>query len=408
MTPGNGPASRVRAGNDGRFYVEDYTGAPMSSGWAMASDHGTLAAAIERAKDSAAAMRKARRNPRPSTLATRWATTPEKAPHGYVTDRVDAAGFPVFRKGEWSTDGTVMIRHEGQSTGIPGQRDRHGWRASTWTAGRGWVDAGPLAATPAEAAKQSGGTRQNPAPAHYNVVTQSCPPGGSWRADNVYGPYADLETAKRKATTEADEYAAVKGDWTYRSAVYPSDARGESLTSRPAATVYPSKARAAAKDLAYRIAMAKRDHDWDAVAKLERGTGTRQNPARRRRKTGAKRKAFQAQSILLDKDTFTLTRAKDWLKKNGKQYGKITEGDADWHAEQHPAGDYQPTRKGGYGGFHTIQLGKHVQAIVGIPKSGSDAAEAAGYNTKGPGLFGNRKASGPATVAAYNADDVLY
>jgi len=145
----------------------------------------------------------------------------------------------------------------------------------------------------------------------------------------------------------------------------------------------------------------------DLLDKL-RAKGVVKNPARRRKKTGAKRKAFQAQSILLDKDTFTLARAREWLKRNGKKYGKITEGDADWHAEQHPPGDYQPTRKGGYGGFHTIQLGKHVQAVVGIPQRGSDAAEAAGYNTKGPGLFGNRKASGPATVADYNAEDVLY
>jgi hypothetical protein len=149
--------------------------------------------------------------------------------------------------------------------------------------------------------------------------------------------------------------------------------------------------------------------DWRRKADLLDKLGAkRKNPARRRKKTGAKRKAFQAQSILLDKDTFTLARAREWLKKNGKKYGKITEGDADWHAEQHPASDYQPTRKGGYGGFHTIQLGKHVQAVVGIPQRGSDAAEATGYNTKGPGLFGNRKASGPAMVADYNAEDVLY
>lgn len=111
---------------------------------------------------------------------------------------------------------------------------------------------------------------RNLAHSHYNVVTQSRPPGGLWRADNLYGPYADLETARRKAVIEADEYADTKGDWTYRAAVYPSDAKGESLTVRRAATVYPSKVRAAAKDLAYRIAMAKRNLDWDAVAKLER------------------------------------------------------------------------------------------------------------------------------------------
>lgn len=150
--------------------------------------------------------------------------------------------------------------------------------------------------------------------------------------------------------------------------------------------------------------------DWRRKADLLdllRAKGVIKNPAKRR-KTGAKRKSFQAQEILLDKDTFTLSRAREWLKKNGKKYGKITDGDMDWHAEQHPADDYQPLRQGGYGGFHTIQLAKHIQARVGIPKSGSDAAEAAGYNTKGPGLFGNRKASGPATVADYNAEDVLY
>jgi hypothetical protein len=114
------------------------------------------------------------------------------------------------------------------------------------------------------------GRKRNPAPSHYNVVTQACPPGGSWRAENVHGPYADIDTAKRKAMDEADEYADVKSDWKYRSAVYPSDAFGDSLTTRPAATVYPSKARAAARHKRYLIAIAKRDHDWDAVAKLEK------------------------------------------------------------------------------------------------------------------------------------------
>lgn len=122
--------------------------------------------------------------------------------------------------------------------------------------------------------------RRNPA-THYLVVVQDRPPGGNWRPAADYGPYTDIAMAKAKARVEADWKAdAQQGGWAYRVCVYPSDARGEvpSFDTRPAATVYPSKARNAAQETARKISEAKLYNDWDTVAKLERWGKGKGNP----------------------------------------------------------------------------------------------------------------------------------
>lgn len=107
----------------------------------------------------------------------------------------------------------------------------------------------------------------------------------------------------------------------------------------------------------------------------------RRNPTdnpRIRKLRGGKRKPFQAQEILLERGPFTLVRAKKWLAKNGHKYGTITESEHFFHARQFPAADYQK------GTLHNIALAKHVEAVVGIPKGASDAADKRGYDTRGP------------------------
>lgn len=103
--------------------------------------------------------------------------------------------------------------------------------------------------------------------------------------------------------------------------------------------------------------------------------------ARRKRAPGApKRKPFQAQAILLEQATFSVARAKAWLKRNGHKYGTIyeTEDGAYYHAEQHDPADYQK------GTLHMVEIAKHVLAVVGIPKGATDASEQRGYNARGP------------------------
>lgn len=103
----------------------------------------------------------------------------------------------------------------------------------------------------------------------------------------------------------------------------------------------------------------------------------RDNP-RVRKLRGGKRKPFQAQEILLERGPFTLARARNWLRANGHKYGTITESEHFFHARQFPASDYQK------GTLHNVAIAKHVEAIVGIPKSASDAADKRGYDTRGP------------------------
>lgn len=129
-----------------------------------------------------------------------------------------------------------------------------------------------------------------------------------------------------------------------------------------------------------------------------------QNPAKRARSVNkGGRKPFQVQTIILETATFTESRAKAWLKKNGHKYGSLDVTDRFIHARQHDPSDYQK------GTLHTIALGKHLEAVVGIPKRGSDASDQRGYGTRGPrqgSMYASRAPSGP--VAAYNADDVVY
>lgn len=115
------------------------------------------------------------------------------------------------------------------------------------------------------------GVRKNPGASHFLVILQELPPGDVWRASSKDKVVASLEAAKKVAQRFADDYvdAQAKSDWRYRAAAYPSDARGEALSDRAVLTVYPSKARHAAKDKANRIDEATRRHDYTTLAKLQ-------------------------------------------------------------------------------------------------------------------------------------------
>lgn len=117
----------------------------------------------------------------------------------------------------------------------------------------------------------------------------------------------------------------------------------------------------------------------------------RYNPEKKKRKKrsskGKKRaskkraprsRAYQIQSLLLDRETFTEESARAWLRKNRHSAAQLSFSEDFIHAVQHPRGDYRK------GTLHNIQIAKHVEATVGIPLSDSTAAEAPGYNKRGP------------------------
>lgn len=92
----------------------------------------------------------------------------------------------------------------------------------------------------------------------------------------------------------------------------------------------------------------------------------------------AKRGAFQVQVLLFPKDHWTIHRAKLWAERYGHRYGHVEESDAFIHLRQHDPADYQK------GTLHNSQIAKHVEAVVGIPKTSADASQAPGWNTRGP------------------------
>lgn len=104
----------------------------------------------------------------------------------------------------------------------------------------------------------------------------------------------------------------------------------------------------------------------------------RKNPPKKKRSSKKRTRAFQIQSVLLEIDYFTPTRARVWLQSNGHKFGNLEESDRFYHARQYDPGDYQ------HGTLHNIQLAKHVEAVVGIPIEGTPAYEAKGYNKRGP------------------------
>jgi hypothetical protein len=110
----------------------------------------------------------------------------------------------------------------------------------------------------------------------------------------------------------------------------------------------------------------------------------RYNPEKKKRKKRASKKraprtrAYQIQAIMLDRETFTPESARAWLKKNRHSAADLSFSEDYIHAVQHPRGDYQPKT------LHNIEIAKHVLAVVGIPTSDSAAAEAPGYNKRGP------------------------
>lgn len=104
----------------------------------------------------------------------------------------------------------------------------------------------------------------------------------------------------------------------------------------------------------------------------------RRSSKRKKRASKSRTKAYQVHEFLLDRETFDLPTARAWLKSHGHSASQLSFSEDFIHAVQFPRGDYRP------GTLHNIQVAKHVQATVGIPYEGSDAAEAPGYNLRGP------------------------
>lgn len=79
---------------------------------------------------------------------------------------------------------------------------------------------------------------------HYVAVLQDNGGGGAYRFRHEVGVFTSLVAAKRKASTEAADYAdAQRGGWKYRVAIYPADARGEATSSRAVAVVNTAATR---------------------------------------------------------------------------------------------------------------------------------------------------------------------
>lgn len=116
-----------------------------------------------------------------------------------------------------------------------------------------------------------------------------------------------------------------------------------------------------------------------------------------------KRKTFQVQEFRFDKHTWSPGRVETWLKRNNHRVGHVKSGDAYFHVTQHSPSDYQA------GTLHVVHVAKHVEAVVGIPKSHSDAAGARGYGSRGPrqGQLFTRSAPGM-PAHAVDPDDIIW
>lgn len=122
-------------------------------------------------------------------------------------------------------------------------------------------------------------------PGDWFLVLVATTPDGYPQAHADWRVRGSREAAKVRAQQKADEWAGAQaGGWRYRVDVYDYDQWERSDDPKPAFTVKPSKARAAAADKAYRAEEARRSHDWDAYFKITKAH--KKNP--RPFKVGAK------------------------------------------------------------------------------------------------------------------------
>lgn len=111
-------------------------------------------------------------------------------------------------------------------------------------------------------------------PELWLVVRQDRAPGSAhWMSrSRDWVVRSSLADAKKKAMTEADEYVdAQTGGWKYRVQVFPAvDGKYgiEAVTDKAAATILPSKARAAETDKQRRMERALRMLDYETYNKL--------------------------------------------------------------------------------------------------------------------------------------------
>jgi len=81
------------------------------------------------------------------------------------------------------------------------------------------------------------------------------------------------------------------------------------------------------------------------------------------RRNGSTPHHTEVQSLLFDKATFPVGKAKSWAKHHGYHYGRVEAGGgAMLRLRQHAPSDYVS------GSFRTVVLTDNVKAVIGLPK----------------------------------------
>ena len=105
----------------------------------------------------------------------------------------------------------------------------------------------------------------------------------------------------------------------------------------------------------------------------------KRNPATTKPKKPRKvkpRTAYQAQAYHFDAASWDRDRVTRWLNRYGHNSANVQLVGGEYVAPQFESWDYE-TRT-----LHRVQVAKHVEATVGVPLAGSDAASAPGYNKR--------------------------
>ena len=105
----------------------------------------------------------------------------------------------------------------------------------------------------------------------------------------------------------------------------------------------------------------------------------RSNPATAKPKKPRKvkpRTAYNAQAYHFDAASWDRARVIKWLNRYGYKSADVQLVGPEYIAPQHESWDYEAKT------LHRVQVAKHVEATVGVPLAGSDAASAPGYNKR--------------------------
>jgi hypothetical protein len=111
--------------------------------------------------------------------------------------------------------------------------------------------------------------------------------------------------------------------------------------------------------------------------RAEREHHARANPKKRYKRS------MDVQSVMFEKQTYTVDQAKRWLKEHGMRSSSADVGGGHaLHFRQHDPSSYRP------GTFRTISFGYGIKAVVGVPKRGDvghpheETVHRRGYVTK--------------------------